>query len=124
MTDIKPGAIVHAELASNDIAATRRFLEKVFAWKFKKEEMGPDMEYWTFNPGSGPAGGLMPAMEGRPPSTVNYMLVESVDAAVKKITSNGGTILVPKQEIPKVGWCAIFEIPGGVMAAVFQPKMP
>jgi predicted enzyme related to lactoylglutathione lyase len=30
MTDMKPGGIVHVELSSNDVAATRKFFEAVF----------------------------------------------------------------------------------------------
>jgi uncharacterized protein len=122
MTDPKPGAIVHVELASNDPAATRRFLTDVFGWKFKKEAGDPQMEYWTFDAGSGPAGGVTKPMNGGPAGTLNYILVTSVDAAVKKITASGGKLMMPKQEIPTVGWFAIYEIPGGVVQAIFQPK--
>jgi predicted enzyme related to lactoylglutathione lyase len=122
MSDMKPGAVVHVELTSKDPAATRKFMEQVFGWKFKKENMPPPMEYWTFQAASGPGGGLMEEMEERPAGTLNYLLVESVDDAVKKITSHGGKILMPKQEIPEVGWSAMFEMPGGVAAAVFQSK--
>lgn len=123
MVDPKPGAVVHVELTSNDLSATRKFLEGVFGWKFKKEEMPGmgDMEYWTFDAGSGPGGGLTNPMDGRPADTLNYILVESADAAVKKIVAHGGKIIMPKQEIPKIGWFAIYEIPGGVVQAIFQP---
>jgi predicted enzyme related to lactoylglutathione lyase len=84
----------------------------------------PEGEYWTWEAGSAPAGGLTGPMDGVPPSTLNYVLVESVDAAVKKIASHGGKIVLPKQEIPKVGWFAIFQSPGGNTLAVFQAKMP
>lgn len=119
MTDPKPGAIVHAEFSSKDLPATRKFLEGVFGWKFKKEAMG-EMEYWTFDAGSGPGGGLMSPMPGMSPGTLNYVLVESVDAAMKKITAHGGKTLMPKQEIPNIGWFAVYEIPGGVVQAVYQ----
>jgi uncharacterized protein len=125
MAEMKPGAIVHVELSSSNPAATQKLLETVFGWKFKKEstaELG--MEYWTWDAGSGPAGGLMKPMEGRPPGTLNYVLVESVDSASKKISAAGGKVVMPKQEIPKVGWMAVFEIPGGVMQAIFQPAAP
>jgi predicted enzyme related to lactoylglutathione lyase len=122
MTDPKPGAIVHVELSSNDPAATRKFLTGVFGWKFKKEESMPEMEYWTFDAGSGPGGGIMKPMAGMPPGTLNYVLVDSVDAAVKKITAHGGKVLMPKQEIPNVGWFAVYEVPGGIVQAIYQDK--
>lgn len=122
MANEKPGAIVHVELTSNDPAATRKFLEGVFGWKFKKEEMDPSMEYWTFDAGSGPAGGLTAPAEGMPPSTLNYVLVDSVEAAVKKVKSHGGKVMMDRTEIPTVGWFAVYQIPGGVTQAVFEPR--
>jgi uncharacterized protein len=123
MSDIKPGAIVHVELTSTDLPTARKFFESVFGWKFKQESM-PEGEYWTFTAASGPAGGLTTPMDGTAPSTLNYLLVESVDAAVKKITAAGGKIVLPKQEIPNVGWFAVFQSPGGPHLAIFQGKMP
>lgn len=122
MATPKPGGIVHVEISTTDLPATRKFMEGVFGWKFKKEAAG-DMEYWTFQAGDGPGGGVMNPMAGMPPSTVAYLLVESVEAAVKKITHAGGKILMPRTEIPKVGWFAVFEVPGGPTAAVFE-SMP
>jgi uncharacterized protein len=122
MTDPKPGAIVHVEYSSTDPAATQKFLEQVFGWKVKKEEMDPTTEYWTFDAGSGPGGGIMKPMGGAHPSTTSYVLVESVDAAVKKITAHGGKVLMPKQEIPNIGWFAVYEAPGGFVQAVYQSQ--
>jgi predicted enzyme related to lactoylglutathione lyase len=121
MTDPTPGSIVHVELSTTDLPAARKFYEGVFGWKFKKESM-PEGEYWTFEAPSGPRGGFTNPMGGMPPGVLNYILVESVDAAVKKITAHGGKIILPKQEIPQVGWFAIFESPGGNTLAVYQAK--
>jgi predicted enzyme related to lactoylglutathione lyase len=124
MTNPTPGSIVQVEMTSADLSATWKFLEGVFGWKFKKEDMPAEagMEYWTFDAGSGPRGGITNSMGGVPPSTLHYVLVESVDAALKKIVAHGGKIRVPKDEIPKVGWFAVYEIPGGVVQAIFQPN--
>jgi len=119
MADPKPGAIVHAEISSKDPAATKKFMEGVFGWKFTKM---PEMDYWTFDAGSGPGGGLMKPMKGMQPGTLNYILVESVDDTTKKITKHGGKILMPKQEIPNFGWFAVFEVPGGVVKAIYEAK--
>jgi predicted enzyme related to lactoylglutathione lyase len=121
MANPKPGAIVHVEYSSKNPEATRKFLEGVFGWKFKKEDAS-EMEYWSFRAKGGPGGGLMAPMDGGSPSTQTYVLVASVDAALKKVESGGGKVLMPKTEIPKVGWFAVYEIPGGVVQAVFQAK--
>jgi predicted enzyme related to lactoylglutathione lyase len=121
MADRKPGSIVHVEMTSNDLAASRKFLEGIFGWKFKKEEMGGGLEYWSFEAGTGPGGGLMAPMGPMPPSTLNYVLVDSVEATVKKIKTHGGKIMMDRTEIPKVGWFAIYELPGGVVQAIYEP---
>ena len=121
MAEMKPGAVVHVEMTSNDLAATRRFLETVFGWKFKKEEMGEGMEYWTFQAPAGPGGGLTDPPEGIPPATLNYLLVESVASTLEKIRAHGGKVVQDRTEIPKVGWMAVYEIPGGVHQAIFEP---
>jgi predicted enzyme related to lactoylglutathione lyase len=122
MYEVKPGGVVHVEMTSKDPAATRKFLEGVFGWKFKKQDMDPSMEYWTFEAGTGPAGGLTTPQEGMHPATLNYLLVESVEASVKKIKAHGGKIVMDRTEIPTVGWFAVYEIPGGVHQAIFEPK--
>ncbi len=124
MAEMKAGQIVHVEYASNDPPATRKFLEEVFGWKFQAPPMPPGEIYWTFEATPGPGGGLMETMEGQGPGTLAYLLVESVDAAVKMITAHGGKVLRPKQEIPNVGWFALFEAPGGLVQAVFEAKRP
>ncbi len=120
MTEMKAGQIVHVEYASKDPPATKKFFEEVFGWKFQSQPMPPGASYWTFEAPAGPAGGLMETMEGRGPGTLTYLLVESVDEAVKRIASHGGKILRPKEEIPNVGWFAVFEAPGGVVQAAFE----
>jgi predicted enzyme related to lactoylglutathione lyase len=121
MTDPEPGAIVHAEITSTDLAATRTFYEGVFGWKFKKESMA-EGEYWTFTAANGPGGGLTSPMEGSAPATLNYLLVASVETAVKKIVAHGGKILIPRTEIPHVGYFATYEAPGGLVGAIYEPK--
>ena len=38
---------------------------------------------------------------------INYVSVESVDEFSKKVTALGGQIVVPKTEIPSIGWFAL-----------------
>jgi len=117
------GAILFTEMISRDPTATKDFLEKVFGWVFEKREgEGPDI--WLFDAKNGPGGHLMGQMGDSPIGTVNYVLVKSVTAAIKRIVRSGGTIIVPKFRIPGAGWFAMYEMPGGVRQAVFQPNAP
>jgi predicted enzyme related to lactoylglutathione lyase len=51
---------------------------------------------------------------------VNYVLVESVDEYVKKIESLDGKIVVPKMEVPGIGWWALALDPEGNQFAILQ----
>jgi hypothetical protein len=55
---------------------------------------------------------------------VVYISVESVDAYIEKIKKLGGKIIVPKQEVPQVGWTAIAVDPEGNQFALLQPLHP
>lgn len=121
----KPGSIVHVEVHSNDPARTKQFFGDVFGWKFQDI---PQMDYTTFEAPSPPNGGVMKPMENMGPTVLNYILSADIDATSKKIEAAGGAILVPKSEISKTGWFAIFREPGGTVQALFQdiqrPRAP
>jgi len=51
---------------------------------------------------------------------VNYIDVESVDEYDKKIEELGGKVLVPKMEVPGVGWWAMALDPDGNQFAIIQ----
>lgn len=117
------GSIVHCELYSDDPAATKRFYEQVFGWEFQEI---PNAGYWLVKAPGRPHGGMLQRRSPRepggfaPPRTLNYILVQSVDEAVKRIRKAGGRVLVPKYEIPGRGWFAVFESPGGIVHNVLE----
>lgn len=51
---------------------------------------------------------------------VNYIAVESVDEYAKKIEGLGGKVLVPKMEVPGIGWWALALDPEGNQFAILQ----
>ncbi len=113
----KTGEVVHVELWSKTPKETKRFFSTVFDWKFTEI---PEMDYATFEAPGGPGGGIMAVPKGTKPDVLNYLLVPSVDTYLKKIAQAGGKIRMPKQEIPKMGWFAIAEAPGGIGFAIYQ----
>lgn len=108
---------MHIEIASTDPTRTRKFLEEVFEWKF--QDM-PEMQYATYEPASGPGGGLMSPMENQPPGFLNYLMSSDIDRDLRKVETAGGQVLRPKSEIPNVGWWAMFQEPTGIVMALFQ----
>jgi len=112
----KPNSIVHVEFHSNAPEKTKSFLKDVFGWKFDDV---PEMNYSMFQPPSAPGGGLQRA-ENMPAGVLDYILSEDIENTLRKITSNGGAVVMPKQEIPGMGWFAVFQDPTGITLALYE----
>jgi hypothetical protein len=112
--------VVHFEIPADDVERAKGFYEKVFGWKIEKWE-GP-MDYWMVMTGEGAPGinGGMAKGEGPVRSVVNTIDVASVDQAIADIQANGGEIVMPKMEVPGVGWMAYFKDTEGNMFGVMQ----
>ena len=114
----KHGTITHIEIPVKDKEKSKEFYGEVFGWKF---EDVPEMDYTLFYAPTPPHGGLFVPEEGQPSHGVlNHINVDSVDETSKKIEDLGGKILVPKTEIPNIGWFAVFEDPDGAVQALFE----
>ena len=112
---------VHFEIPAEDPERAIRFYQTVFGWKFQKWE-GP-MPYWMVITGEpdepGINGGLLPRQhENQPP--VNTVGVKNLDESIASVTSNGGTIAVPKMAIPGIGWLAYCLDTEGIMFGMMQ----
>ena len=119
--------IVHFEIPADDVEKLRKFYSKLFGWKIEKTP-GP-IEYWMIETvpvdekgmpiRPGVNGGMMKRQqpEHKP---VNYIAVESVDEYTKKIKALGGKVLVPKMEVPGIGWWALALDPEGNQFAMLQ----
>ncbi len=71
-------------------------------------------------PDGGIGGGLTGSFPGIPKGVVNYVLVDDIEAAVEKIEAAGGSIVVPKTEIPGFGEMAHFADPEGNHMAIWK----
>lgn len=114
-------SIVHFELAADDVEKLADFYKSVFDWKIEKTG-DAGMEYWMINTGEGedgPNGGMMKKM--MPSSGIlDYFAVESVDDFAKKVTSNGGQVLMGKRAVPTMGWFAVCQDPEGNAFALWE----
>lgn len=107
------------EMASDDPTLTRRFLERVFRWSFQSVRM-PQGEYLSFEiPGGGRAG-IRPTQPTESPSSLSYIRVPDLDSALSRITAAGGTVVLPRVDVPGMGSFFWFKIPGGPILACWQ----
>lgn len=126
---VQRGAIMkptYFDLTVTDVAAAKRFFERVLGWRF--EEFPMPYEYYRIQ--AGPAGepgidgGIgaikdAPLASGRPTTQVTIP-VRDLDEVLAQVERNGGRILEAKMPIPGIGWYATCAEPGGLMFGVMQ----
>jgi uncharacterized protein len=105
-----PNSIVHFEIPADDLQRAKKFYEDAFEWKISDPW---NMNYFlveTRDEGQpGINGGLLARKNPGQPF-MNYIAVDSIDAACKKVEQAGGLVVLPKAEIgPGMGWVAAFK---------------
>jgi predicted enzyme related to lactoylglutathione lyase len=69
-------------------------------------------------------GGMFPKQPDQTElNPVNYITVENIDEYLDKVTKLGGKILMPKQQVPTVGYVALAIDPEGNQFGLLQPEM-
>lgn len=117
-----PSPIVHVEISAEDRQESADFYAKIFGWEMQHHD---EMNYTTFSTGQeNMGGGLNPVSDDIPAGTVVvYIGSEDIEADLEKIEAHGGQTLVPKTEIPQMGWFAWFKDPSGNTLALYT-NMP
>ncbi|HVK04790.1 MAG TPA: VOC family protein [Armatimonadaceae bacterium] len=116
--------VVHFETPAEDPERAAKFYADVFGWQTQKWE-GPE-DYWlirTGEQGPGIDGAFMkPCAEGgfAPRTPVCTIDVPSVDEALAKIEASGGKVVMPRMEVPGVGFLAYFADTEGVISGIMQ----
>jgi hypothetical protein len=126
--------VVHFEIHAKNQDQIQQFYEKVFGWSF--QDLGPQMgNYRVVDTSNGPDGasaagingGLNPRQGASPVAgaPVNAFVctieVADIDGTIAKIAEAGGTVALPKMEIPGVGWLAYHHDTDGNIFGIMQP---
>lgn len=110
--------IVHIEIPAEDPTVSSAFYGQLFGWQMQTDAQ---MDYTMFAPGDGPGGGLPRtgemAQAGR---VLIYVGTDSVDGSLAKASELGAQVVVPKTEIPGMGWFGVFIDPTGNSIGVFE----
>lgn len=125
---------MHFEIPAEDIEKLAKFYKDLFGWSMNKYP-GPTTYYLvgtvpvdekTMTPTRpGVNGGMYEKKNATSPDlaiAINYISVESVEQYSKKVTALGGKILVPKMEIPGIGWWALAVDPEGNKFGMLEYK--
>ena len=115
--------IVHIEIPATSASAAGKFYREVFGWKVEADQT---YNYVQFQAEGGPGGGFVePGQAGTVEYKLDRLLVylatNDIDATLATIEAHGGKTVLPKTEIPHVGWWAVFTDPSGNHLALFTP---
>lgn len=115
--------LAHFDIHSSDTDASRKFYERVFDWQCSAYAGAEDFFQIRAADGS-----VIGAISGRRynPDTKDIfgfecsITVDSVEDTVRAVESAGGTTLMGKTAIPRVGWIAKFLDPEGNLFAAIR----
>jgi predicted enzyme related to lactoylglutathione lyase len=113
--------IVHIEIPAANASAAGKFYSDVFGWKIEADQM---YNYVQFQSEGGPGGGFVEPAEGtpveyKPDRLLVYLATDDIDATLATVEAHGGKTVLPKTEIPHIGWWAVFTDPTGNNLALY-----
>ncbi|WP_270886220.1 VOC family protein [Pedococcus sp. 5OH_020] len=120
------GRIVHFELPYDDGERARSFYGKLFGWDIQSY---PGMEYSMVSTGpsgdQGPTepgyinGGMGPRGESLTGPTV-VVDVGDIEATLRQVEEEGGTVLAAKRPVGQMGWTAYFRDTEGNVVGLWE----
>ncbi|MCB2212635.1 VOC family protein [bacterium] len=111
--------IVWYEIIGKDANKAQSFYSSLFGWQFDNESMpGYGM---TSDKETGIGGGIGGSdMSNGAMYSTFYVGVDDIDASIAKVQELGGTVIVPKMDVPNGPTIAMFNDPDGNMVGLVQ----
>lgn len=111
------GKICYVEIPATDVERSAAFYQAVFGWNIRQRGDG----HKAFDDGVGEVSGAW--VTGRPPAAkpglLLYVMVDSVEATMKMVVANGGTMVQPiGADAPEI--TARFADPAGNVMGLYQ----
>ena len=124
------GKIVWHDLLTNTPAESRKFYEDLFGWKFEKPGIdigfGEESSYMLIRHNGHLIGGMFDTNAlGKKENIsqwVTMISVADIEAAVDRVTTEGGKILTAPKQLKTRGILSIVEDPTGAIVALIQTK--
>ena len=115
-----PNPVMHFEVVGKDVELLRNFYAVAFGWEIKHQMPG----YAMAHPGGpeGISGGIGTADAGGPGHVTFYVQVADVSAALDKISSLGGTTVLPEMKVPGGPVIGLFHDPEGHLVGLVKAR--
>lgn len=119
---MQQGDLTHFEIPADDPDRAKAFYAGLFDWSFGDPIPGFEGYHLFTTPvgEEGMGGAIGKRGVSAPEKLRNYVKVDSVDAALQKVTELGGSVVEPKSEVPSQGWYGVFRDPEGNELAVWE----
>ena len=120
-----PNNLKHFAVHAGDVNRAKGFYESVFGWQFTP--WGPP-NFFLIKTGTDDDPGVGGALQGRREIVPGKPMfgfectigVASIDDTIAAVEANGGKIIMPKFQIPTVGWLIFFEDTEGNVVGAMQ----
>ncbi len=112
------GDITHIDIPVADLERASAFYSDLFGWQIAEIPGFEGYPMWQA-PNEISGGGLAPRSDGftQPRS---YVVVDSIEDTLAKVTANGGTVLMEKSPISETSWWAVFSDPDGNHLGLYE----
>ena len=120
----------HFAIYTSDINRAKAFYANLFGWDFNSYGQG---DFMQIKDGPDKEGKLIGALQSREYSPIEDKIlgfecsisVSNIDDTITKIEANKGKIVMPKTEIPYVGWLVKFlDTEGNILCGVQYHNNP
>ena len=121
------GAVGWVELASRDVEGAKSFYTELLGWTAETGESPTgEGEYTSVMVGERMNAGMLAMNENWPPDVPAYwsiyIYVDDLDAAIASTKELGGTVIMPRMDIPEVGGMAVIQDPTGAALSIMEPS--
>lgn len=107
------------QLSAPSLEKSAAFYQKVLGWTAKA---GPGGMGSVFSKGETMVASAMQAPPGVPPHWMTFVVVDDLDAANARATRLGGSVLMPKIEVPEMGVFSVVKDDVGAVIGLYKGK--
>lgn len=113
-----PNPVMHFEIGCRDLKKSRTFYEQLFQWKMEQFH-----DVHLIAAAEKGIGGHISSLGHEPHNyTLVYVEVDDIDKYLERAAALDGKKVVPKTEVPDMGWFAWFADPEGTLVGLWTSR--